>query len=500
MSVLGLDLGTSGVRAVAFGVDGSVVGSASQPLTLYRDAPGRAELDPTEILHAAEAVVRAVASRAAAQNDPPTAMSFAVLGEAVVPVDELSRPLARVAVSMDTRGELPAARLGDAIGSARFTELTGQPLHGMFSAFKIAAGGEGWQNASGYRCVGDLLTERWTGAAAIDFSQAARTGLFDVETGMWSDDLIAAVAEDAPWVRRSALPRPVPGGAIAGLLRADAALRLGLPEGLPVVAGAHDQAAAFIGAGGAIGGDAVISLGSSDCVTTGTSRRPQGADATGFASYRVDDGLWVTLAGTAAGGWVLEWFAALVGGTVGDIFGDLSAEPPSLLVLPYLAGSGTLDNDPSARGVIHGLTLETTIPQLARAVVEGAGFEFAKILKALRARGIEIATLRVTGSGAQNADGLHARAQAAGAALMPVLKDASARGAAMLAARGAQLDAPGLQSAPGQTGLTRAPDAAHRDWYDAQRRRYVLLYENTRDLAPPPFAATAPALPKEKAQ
>lgn len=500
MSVIGVDLGTSGVRAVAFAIDGTVLDSQARALTLHRDAPGRVELDADEILRSLEAVVADVARRATSLNDGPTAIGFAVLGEAVLPVDGLGRPRARVAVSMDTRGEQAAAELRDVVGGARFTEITGQPLHGMFSVFKIVAGGSGWEDASGYRCVGDFVTEQWTGTAAIDYSQAARTGLFDIETSQWSDELISAVAAHAPWVRRSALPRPVAGGSVAGFLHASAAERLGLPEGLPVVAGAHDQAAAFIGAGGSIGGDAVISFGSSDCVTVGTSTRPERLDATGFATYRVNDDLWVTLAGTAAGGWALEWFAALAGGTVTDIFGHLSPVPPSLLVLPYLAGSGTLDNDPSARGVIHGLTLETTIPQLARAVIEGAGFEFAKIIAALDARGVEIGTLRVTGTGAQNSEALVARAEAAGVNLVPVLKDAAARGAAILAVLGTRLDAPGLISAPEPAGLAQTPDPANQTWYHAQRQRYVQLYESTRNLTPPPFPTETtpdPALPKE---
>jgi sugar (pentulose or hexulose) kinase len=497
VSILGVDLGTSGVRAVAFAHDGRVLDAASERLELHRAAPGRVELDPSELLGAVESVVARVAAEATARQDPPRALAFAVLGEAVLPVGADGEPLARIAVSMDTRGEHAARTLGERLGAARFTAITGQPLHGMFSAFKVAAGGRGWEDAAGYRCVGDYVTEHWTGRAVIDFSQAARTGLFDIDRGQWSDDIIDALAVDAPWLRRSALPDPVAGGRIAGSLTAEVAARLGLAEGLPVVAGAHDQAAAYLGGGGTVNKNSVIVFGSSDCVTVGTADRPHGLADTGFATYRVDDRLWVTLAGTAAGGWALEWFAALVGGTVGEVFGHLAPEPPSLLVLPYFAGSGTLDNDPDARGVFHGLTLETTIPELARAVVEGAGFEFAKIIDAFAARGITVGTLRVSGTGAQNSAALRARADATGASLTPVTKDASARGAAILAARGAGLDAPGLEAAPGATETTQQPDPQTRRWYDEQRRRYRALYEATRSITLRPFEADSPAHEKE---
>ncbi|WP_297111012.1 FGGY-family carbohydrate kinase [Tessaracoccus sp.] len=116
-----------------------------------------------------------------------------------------------------------------------------------------------------------------------------------------------------------------------------------------------------------------ISLGSSDCFTVGSAARPLGFDRTGFATYPIDDETWITLAGTAAGGWALEWFTRIVGRErVGDVFDDLSPDPPPLLVVPYLRGSGTLDNDPSATGTVHGLTLETTLPELARAFIEAS--------------------------------------------------------------------------------------------------------------------------------
>lgn len=498
MSVLGIDLGTSGVRVVAYSAAGRVVDAAAAPLTLRRDAPGRVELDAAELLRTLEAVVAGVAAEAAARGDRPQALAFAVLGEAVLPVDAAGDPLAPIAVSMDTRGEQAARRLGERVGASEYTRITGQPLHGMFSAFKIAAGGPGWEQAAAYRCVGDFVTQRWTGRAVIDYSQAARTGVFDVARGEWSTVLIDALAEDAPWLRPDRLAEPVPGGAVAGALTEAAASRLGLEPGLPVVAGAHDQAAAFLGAGGEAGARSVVSFGSSDCVTVGTAERPAHLDGTGFASYRVDEALWVTLAGTAAGGWALEWFAAVVGGTVADVFGRLSAEPPALLVLPYLTGSGTLDNDPDARGVIHGLTLETTVPELARAVVEGAGFEFAKILAALRERGVRAGELYVTGSGAHNVEALRARAEAAGAALTPVTKDASSRGAAILAARGIGLDAPGLRQVPPPIASAQHPDESVRSWYDAQRDRYGALYEATRTIRIPAFQADRSAHAHER--
>ncbi|WP_347123823.1 FGGY family carbohydrate kinase [Microbacterium sp. SY138] len=483
MSVIGLDLGTSGVRAVAFAADGRTLGGASAPLMLRRDGRGRVELDAEEIIVAAESVVRAAAAEAEQLGDAVQAIGFSVLGEAVVPVDGAGVPLAPVAVSMDTRGIEHAAVLGARLGDGRFTAITGQPLHGMFSVFKIMAGDDAWSAAAGYRCIGDLVAERWSGVAAIDLGQAARTGILDVDRGEWSSEILEAVAASAPWVREDRLPVPVASGTMIAGVHDQAAAVLGVAPGTRLVAGTHDQAAAFLGAGGEAGARSVIALGSSDCLSVATRERPRGLESTGFASYRLDDETWITLAGTAAGGWVLEWLATLLGRDVGDVFGALAEDPPSLLVLPYLAGSGTLDNDPSARGTIHGLTLDTTVPQLARAVVEAAGFEFHKIIAALDRHGVRVDDLQVTGAGSENAEALSARAAAAGTRLTPVARDASARGAAMLALRGLGADSSDLLVAPDPAAAAE-PDPASGEWYAAQRAAYAALYDVTRGIAP----------------
>lgn len=479
MSVIGVDVGTSGARAVAFGPAGEVRAVGEASYALLRPAPGRVELDPMQVIDAVELSVRRAA--AGCGEDPVRALSLSTLGEAVLPIDDSGRPSAPLAVSMDDRGAPHVPAFERAVSGTRFAGLTGQPMHRMFSAFKLMAGGDGWENASGFRCAADLFAERWTGIAAIDASSAARTGLLDVGAGAWSPELLDAASERAPWIRGELLSDVRDSGEVIGRLTADAAERLGLPSSIPLVAGAHDQAAAFLGAGGRAEAVSVISFGSSDCFTVGTRSRPQGAEDTGFASYRVGADLWVTLAGTAAGGWALEWFSALLRRDVGELFGDIAAAPPALLMLPYLAGSGTLDNDPDARGVLHGLRLETTVPEIARAVIEAAGFEFHKIRAALDRMGIDAGDVRVTGSGASNGAALRARANACGFPLTPAAPHAAARGAAMLALDGLGEDASALvHDAPSETA---APDPPHSDWYARQRSAYVDLYTATLDVA-----------------
>lgn len=481
MSVLGIDLGTSGVRVVAYGSDGRELAAEADRLTLRRPAPGRAELDAGELQDAVEAAIRRITGSGRLVADPVAALSFSVLGEAVAPVDGAGSPLAPAIVSMDERGASALARF--AMPGAEYQAITGQPLHPMFSAFKIAAEGGPWRTAVRYLCLGDYLTLQWTGEAVIDYGMAARTGLFDVGRLAWSDDILARFQEFAPWLDEAKLPRVGPSGQAVGALLPTVAARLGLPATTVVALGTHDQAAALLGCGGAPGLRCCLSFGSSDCLTVATASRPHGFEQTGLASYPIDDATWVTLAGTAAGGWALDWFARLTGrDSVGEAFDELSPEPPPLLVVPYLRGSGTLDNDPAATGTVHGITLDTTVPQLARAFVEASGLEFARIADAFASRGVQLGEIAVSGGGAANLPALTARANALGRPLSIGPDNAAARGAARLAARSIGLPEP---VAPSGEAASVRPEPELAGWYAAQRRNYLALVEATGRLRPP---------------
>ncbi|MCU1579701.1 MAG: hypothetical protein JWP19_1905 [Rhodoglobus sp.] len=480
MSLLGIDLGTSGVRAAAYSADGALLASAGVPITLDRGADGLATIDAEAVAAAVEAAIRTVVADPAVLADAVLAVSFSVLGEAVVPVDARGNALAPAPVSMDRRGMQAASDLGDRLGSDRVHSITGQPLHPMFSIYKIAAGGPGWSGAevAGYRCMDGFVAERLGARPAIDYSMAARTGAFDVTTLAWSTEILSAVRDGgAEWVDARLLPQVVAPGSVIGAVSDSAAGRTGLAAGTLIVAGLHDQAASFVGAGGRAGTSSVFALGSSDCLTVATMGRPAGLGDTGFASYPIGEGLWITLAGTASGGWALEWFASLVGQDIATVFDVPAAHPPRLIVLPYFTGSGTLDNDTQARGVVAGLTLTTTREELSRGFLEASGFELAKILDAFASAGVDSGRIVAVGSGAANRAALDVRANAAGVELTADPGGTSARGAALLAGVGAGLY-PGLSAVPAAEASTNTstPAPTTRPWYDSQRAAYRELY------------------------
>lgn len=477
MSLVGVDLGTSGIRAVAVDATGRQLTSVGRRTDLRHGPPGIVEIDAEECLRVVISLLTELTNHEAVIADPVEAVSFSVQGEAVLPVDADGHALAPAPVSMDRRGTSAAALMAELVGPGEVHRRTGQPLHPMFSIYKIAAGSGAWRSPAvrGYRCLGDYIAARLGARPAIDTTMAARTGALEVADRQWSSPLLAAL--DIP---AGMLPDVVPPGTVIGKVSAEAAASTGLRTGVPLVVGSHDQASSFWGAGGRIGSVSVFSLGSSECLTVGSASRPAGLDGTGLASYPVTGDDWLTLAGTAAGGWMLDWFAGLVrSGTPAErdaLFDAAAAEPPDLLVLPYFAGSGTVDNDPRARGTVTGLTLDTTREQLARAFLESSAFELRKIVDTLADRGLPVGQLRVVGGGLRNQRALAIRASAARLPLVPVPGHVAARGAALQAGVGigrftsfADLPAP-------VPGPVAGPDPRTTGWYAEQSRRYRALY------------------------
>lgn len=478
VSTVGVDLGTSGVRAVAYNDTGQQIAAAADKTNLQRPRPGWVVFDAEAVLRAAESLVGAVAAEAANQGDQVRAIAFSSQGEAIVPVDRRGRALSAVPVGMDARGESAAQAMAERLGAERVQQITGQPLNRMFSIYKIAAGGSAWRPpaARAYRALADFVATRWGADPAIDWTAAARTGLFDVNSAAWSTEILAAAAVDAPWLAEVPFSECLVPGTTIGTVSAEATERLGLPRGTALVAGAHDQAASFIGAGGGAGSVSTFALGSSDCLTVETPHRPAGIVGTGFATYPWRPARWLTLAGTAAGGWTLDWYGALIGvREVDELMSEASPEPPPVIVLPYLAGSGTLDNDPTGRGAVIGLTLDLSRRQLTRAFLEAAGYELGSIVVAFVAADVPVGQVRAVGTGAISPITLGIRASAAGVRLTPALGYASARGAALLA--GAGIGMFDLDELPPITlGATVQPDPKTIDWYAQQRQTYRDLY------------------------
>ena len=482
--LLGVDIGTTGTKAIAFTPDGRAVarGYADYPLITGED--GRAELDSAAVVDALRTAIRdAVALAAAAGAGPVLAVAAAAQGEAVTPVDDRLRPLRHGILTFDRRGRTGCDRL-KAAGWGERTESTGLPLSWIVTAAKLAhldeAEPDMYGQAAYFLCYEDLLVAHLTGSPATSDSLAQRTWLLDRNRRQWDPAalrqmrLLGRLAEVVPMGRR------------IGLVTPEAQRAFDLPAGCPVVAGAHDQTAALIGAGAILPGMAAHSTGTVDCLSLTLRDGPAGplaARGYGVGLHPLP-GLAVTLAFGFGGGSLLAWARQVMGAPdVGTLLQEVTAAPGGAFAVPFWAGSGTPDLDAEDRGAFFGLTLDTSRADMVAALLRGMAFESRRNLQVLAELGVSVREARMVGGGTQSAVWNQIRADVTGCHYTEMQsRDAGCLGAAILAAVGIGMyrDVSAACDAMVRTGRRYDPEPGHHAAYTRMFPGYLAAVEGTR--------------------
>jgi xylulokinase len=446
MALLGLDLGTTATKAVAFSEEGTVLAVAQRACSLHQPRPGWAERDPEEVWAAARHVVRTVAEQC---PEPIEALAMSSQGEGIVPVDADGKPLGPFIVSFDRRSRAQADQLGETVGRGAIFAACGQILHPMGSATKILW----WRqhqpgtatHVARYLCAGDYVMQRMGLEPVIDPSVAARTMLYDMAAEDWSAPLVDAVG-----ITARHLARVQPAGTTAGRIPAAIAADLGLATGARVVVGGHDQACAGLGVGAVMQGDVAYSLGTTETLVCPLDRFIPDLGNAGYPCYpHVLRDRFLTLAGNFTGGVLLQWYrdtfgeretleAQRTGRSAYEILLEEMAERPTqIYVLPHFTMTGTPWNDPDGVGAIVGLGLSTTKAEITRALLEGVTYEIALNLQKLEALGMRVHVCRAVGGGTRAARLLQLKADVLGRPLIvPKVSEAACCGAALLAGQG----------------------------------------------------------------
>jgi len=423
-AVLAVDLGTSALKAAVVALDGRLLGRARVPLALLLDGePGRAEQDP-EAWWSALAQAAGASLRDAARDGPvePIAVCCVGHGPTLVPTAADGRPVGPAVTWLDRRSASDAAEAAALIGR------TGWTVSLLGAARRIARLDPDRDAAAAwYLSAWDHLAFRLSGQVAAALQDPA--------------DAITPAEAAAAGLDSRAAPPPARSGARLGGLRPDAAGALGLPPGLPVVAGANDAIAAFLGAGLTDPGQAIDTGGTSG----GFGLYVAGAPAvpglwTGSAPV---DGLHYVGGAMAGTGKALDWLAR---GALGDavpvavLLAEAEATPPGadgLVFLPYLAGERWPLHDPAARGAFVGLTLRHRRGHLVRAVLEAAAYAIRHVAAPALAAGLPFTELRSTGGPAASRAWCQVKADVLGLpVVVPAVADASLMGAAVLASIG----------------------------------------------------------------
>jgi xylulokinase len=480
---LGLDLGTSGVKAMLIDGDQRVIGSATAELDVSRPHPGWSEQDPAHWIRATQ---EAVGALKATHGEALAAvrgigLSGHMHGATLIGADDaVLRPCI---LWNDTRSHAEAASLD---ADPRFRALTGNIVFPGFTAPKLVwvknNEPEIFAKVAKVLLPKDYLRLWLTGEHISEMSDSAGTSWLDTGKRAWSSELLAAtdLSEDQ-------MPRLVEGTEPGGTLRGELASQWGMGSGIVVAGGAGDNAASACGMGTVAEGQAFVSLGTSGVLFAANGSYLPKPESAVHAFCHALPNTWhqmgVILSATDA----LNWHARITGRSAGELsaeVGDVLLAPTGVTFLPYLSGERTPHNDAKIRGAFIGLGHETDRAALTQAVMEGVTFAICDSLEALKSAGTSIERVTAIGGGSRSRYWL---ASIATALNMPVDIPADGDfGAAFGAARLGLVAATGADplsvfTAP-VTAETVKPVADLTGAYEAAYGRYRALYPAIRGL------------------
>jgi xylulokinase len=473
MSLVGLDVGTTGVKALTVSPEGEVLARIEETYPLSTPQPGWAEQDPEVWWRATESAL--------AQLVVADLAGIGIAGQmhGLVVLDERERVLRPAILWNDQRAAAECAEIEERLGLGRLVELTGNRALPGFTAPKLL-----WLRRHEPEVYGriahvllpkDYVRLRLTGERAIDATDASGTLLFDVARRRWSDEVLATLEIPPEW-----LPPVLESPAVAGHTS----------DGVPVASGAGDQAAGALGVGVDRPGPLSVVLGTSGVVF---------ASLPAFASdpegrlhsfcHAVPDG-WHAMGVMLAAAGSLRWLRDVV--ARGESFESLIAEaepwPPGaegLLFLPYLAGERTPHADPNARAAFVGLSLRHDRGALVRAVLEGVAFGLRDSLELLKELGVEPQVGRASGGGARSDLWLRIVASVLEVPLERVaVEEGAAFGAALLGGVAAGVFADVHEAAAGCVRVRDRiePEPAWAHSYARGYQRFRALYPALRPL------------------
>jgi sugar (pentulose or hexulose) kinase len=492
--LLGLDVGTSAVKAGLFTPDGTVVGLHRAALTARSPRPGRSEIDAEDVWAAVVDATRALL--AATPGHEVVGVGVAAACPTPLVADRAGRVRSPVCTFADARAADDVAALAAVHPPGAFERLTGNPLAvptaSALTARHLAeavGGGEPLQLGHLSSFVVHRLTGRWV----IDPTHAAYTGALDVAV----PDRWSLAAADLLGVG-SLLPELVPSASAVGRLTQEAQRELGLAAPAIVAAGCADTAASALAVGCIDDGDAFESVGTSGVLTV-CRNRPREARHAMNRPHAVP-GRWLSHAAMSSSGASVSWLRTCLpsggpGGLGLDELDELAATaaPGSggVIFLPYLAGERSPVWDPQARGAWVGMTLGTGPAELARSVFEGSAYGLRQLIDLETGiSGNPLAELISVGGGTSSRLWSAIKADVTGRVFLRALQgDVAARGAALLAATAAGLHADATAAARAVAPVPTArveptADPETRIVYDQMYGVYERLYPTLQPLFP----------------
>jgi xylulokinase len=499
--MMGIDVGTTGTRAVIVRPDGHVVGAATgdhQPMRMAK--PGWAEQDPADWWDATVQAVRSALDAAGLQGGDIAAVGLSGQMHGVVLLDKAYAVIRPALIWCDQRSQPQCDWITARVGAERLIQLVSNPALTGFSAPKLLwvrdNEPQSYERAAHFLLPKDFVRLRLTGEFATDVSDASGTLLFDVTNRRWSQEMLGALDIDA-----QLLPRAYESPEITGQITGETAVVTGLRAGTPVVGGGGDQASSAVGNGIVLPGLTSATLGTSGVIFTYTEAPkldPQGRIHTFCHAV---PGKWHVMGVTQGAGLSLRWFREHFGqseawyarqtgiDSYDLIIKEAENVPPGsegLLWLPYLMGERTPHLDAHARGMWFGLTAAHTRAHLIRSILEGVAFSLRDSLEIFKELEIPVEQIRVSGGGSRSFLWRQIQADIYGKELVTLrTAEGSAFGAALLAGAGAKIYSSVQESAQQAIQIREhmAPQVENVRTYDRLYEIYRSLYPAVRELA-----------------
>ena len=486
--LLGLDISTTGAKALLIDEAGRVVASHTTPQPISTPRPLWSEQNPADWWDGIAESIRQALAAANARGEDVACIGLTGQMHGLVMLDAGGSVLRPSILWNDQRTQAQCDAITERIGFERLIQLTGNRALTGFTAPKILWVRENepsvYAQAAHILLPKDYIRYKLTGDYAMDVSDASGTSLLDVANRTWSAEVVDALDIPPSW-----LPTLVEGPQVTGGVSAEAAAATGLKAGTPVVGGGGDQAAGAVGVGAVQPGVIGLVVGTSGVVFAPLPLYAYEPDGRLHAFCHAVPGMWHFMGVMLSAAGSLQWFRDTV--APGQSFDALTAAaqdvPPGaegLLFLPYLSGARTPHPDPLARGAFIGLTVRHTLGHMTRAVLEGVAFGLKDSFKLMESAGLptDDMQIRVSGGGAKSPLWRQILADVIGAPLVSTsTTEGAAYGAALLAAVGAGLypDVPSACAAAIQTGEPTAPQ--HPEAYASAYATYTSLYPTLKD-------------------
>lgn len=400
MYIIGLDVGTTGTKALALDEKGSVLGSGYKEYRLVSDGV-RVTQNSADWWDAAVYAVREATKEL--DKEKFVALSMSTQAASMLAVDEKGESISDVITWMDSRAKAEADDLAARFGAEEIYRKSGWLPNPALDAAKIL-----WLKknepdlfckASKFVTTVEYMNHKLCGRFVIDPTNAAMRQIFNIHTKKWDTDILSFIG-----LSEDKLPEILPIGEKVGTLTPDAADALGLPQSLTVYSGAHDQYCASIGCGAVNAGDMLLATGTT-WVVLGVTDGILYTDNHICPGIHPAQGKYGALASLVSAGSALNWYKKIIDGDFKEMDREASLRRESakdLFVLPYLCGAGFPHNRPDMRGTMFGLDVGHDKYDIALALMEGVAFEADTVLRQFAENGMNISKLMMTGGAARS--------------------------------------------------------------------------------------------------